>query len=617
MRPQFKNINVSNVREVRDRTSAFTFDNAENGSIVFLSDDKRRRAGKLDYAQFVQKVGGAKELVSVSGATGKAKGGILWINPDETSTNRSRIIYAYNSIVYLYDITNDTNYKLRDIGTIDSETISYLSGIQMKSSAYFTIGDSTLSTTLYKYTGTTSGVISAFADYSVTVAGTVKVTDTAHGMQTGNTVTIAGTTSYNATYSSITKIDANNFYVTATWVADDATGTWTGETLTKETITALNAGKYIGQLDSRLMVSGVGSSSDNVQYSFEDTSGSFTNFTASTAIDEGGNLSGSLNKITALHYYKGFGWVFEKDKVTPHKITNYDEYGVGRLKDIPTIVEDGIIDGAGVSSPKAVTNYNDSMYFISEKKGLFEFNTRTGLKELSKPFRPLMKEFDFSNASIAANENNNELIITCATQGGIASDFQLIWSFDSASLSFSSGKFINQVFWDDVNEKMYGLGSTAPQVLEVFTDFYTNEDENVQLQAETRAYDMEDMYKKKSFVSISCNVGAVNSSQSFTVEIFVDDNTFASATFTRSVSDLLSQVATGSTSWGDEAWGGGSAAGQAELSFFTIFWRGFVPRFEKIFVRVTENGPYKSVIHQPVVRYKNTTEKVNSFNSTF
>jgi len=81
-------------------------------------------------------------------------------------------------------------------------------------------------TLLDPYSHIVQGSITAFADYSGTVAGTVKVTSNAHGLTTGWPVTISGTTSYNATYTSVTVIDANNFYVTATWVANDATGTF-------------------------------------------------------------------------------------------------------------------------------------------------------------------------------------------------------------------------------------------------------------------------------------------------------------------------------------------------------------------------------------------------------
>jgi len=76
---------------------------------------------------------------------------------------------------------------------------------------------------LYKIkTGTFA--ITAYADYSGTVVGTVNVTAAAHGLATGEYVIITGSTNYNGTFQ-ITRIGANNFYITATWVADDGAST--------------------------------------------------------------------------------------------------------------------------------------------------------------------------------------------------------------------------------------------------------------------------------------------------------------------------------------------------------------------------------------------------------
>jgi hypothetical protein len=70
--------------------------------------------------------------------------------------------------------------------------------------------------------------ITVFADYSGTATGTVLVTSVAHGLLSGDQTVITGTTNYDAQYK-ITKISADTFYITATFVADDATGTsqWT------------------------------------------------------------------------------------------------------------------------------------------------------------------------------------------------------------------------------------------------------------------------------------------------------------------------------------------------------------------------------------------------------
>ena len=70
-----------------------------------------------------------------------------------------------------------------------------------------------------------TGAITAYADYSGTVAGTVLVTDVAHTLTTGDIISIRGTTNYNGIFS-ITAVDNDNFYITDTWVADDGASDW-------------------------------------------------------------------------------------------------------------------------------------------------------------------------------------------------------------------------------------------------------------------------------------------------------------------------------------------------------------------------------------------------------
>ena len=74
----------------------------------------------------------------------------------------------------------------------------------------------------------TSKAITAFSDYSGTVAGAVKATSVAHGLTGTTTKMISGTVSYNGS-KSVTVIDADNFYFTATWVSTQ-TGWWAIDT---------------------------------------------------------------------------------------------------------------------------------------------------------------------------------------------------------------------------------------------------------------------------------------------------------------------------------------------------------------------------------------------------
>ena len=68
--------------------------------------------------------------------------------------------------------------------------------------------------------------IASYADYGATVDGAVLINATGHGLTTGMYASITGTTNYNADYYA-TVVDANNFHVSATWVADDGASTGT------------------------------------------------------------------------------------------------------------------------------------------------------------------------------------------------------------------------------------------------------------------------------------------------------------------------------------------------------------------------------------------------------
>ena len=72
-----------------------------------------------------------------------------------------------------------------------------------------------------------TAAITAFANAG---GGQVTVTSNAHGLSNGNVVIITGTTNYNGTFA-IANIAANTFEITATWVSNDATGTWSHNTI--------------------------------------------------------------------------------------------------------------------------------------------------------------------------------------------------------------------------------------------------------------------------------------------------------------------------------------------------------------------------------------------------
>ena len=604
------------VQSAKDKKVSYAFDRIVNGYVSLLEDTKRVRQGKIKLPEYCVKSKGYTIKNTVTGGSGGGRGGIMYVDPVPTGTDRERIIYAVNNQIRLYSVTNGTDVLLRDVNTTDSKTLAFLSGVQMKKYGYFCIGDSTDSANLYKYSGTSSGAFSAFADHSGTVAGTVKATDVAHGMVTGNTVTIAGTTNYNGTFV-ITKVDADNFYFTDTWVANDATGTWTGETITTQSETGLNASRLLYKMDDRLQAVGMGDNSATVQYSYLKSDGAFTVFTSSSSTEGGGTLSGSLDSVTALSYLNGLGIVFERGKITAHTIGSVDIDGSGRVKEIKTIKEDATITGIGTPSARGMIEANDMVFFVTNGKGIYRYDPAGRsiggrLVELTSAFRPNLDTFDFSDSSVAYNDKLNQLYVTCSSSAGIGANTILIYGFDSESWSVDENKRVNQLFYAPISRKIYGTSSSGAEIHELYETSYQNNGTDIEMSCETRMYDMSDDVKQKAFISLSVVIGAENDSQNFTFEIFTDDNTTASSTETKSVTQLLQLAGKDSGVWGGEVVGGGVPTG-GSLGFVTYFFDGFVQDFARISLKVTERGVFRAAVGVPTIRDINTDDKVSSF----
>lgn len=89
----------------------------------------------------------------------------------------------------------------------------------------------------------TSKAISKVENYTTTVAGTIKMTSTGHGLTTGTMIVIQNTTSYNGYYS-VTVIDANSFYITKTFVSDQTGTVIYNTTITDNQLT--NTPNFVG-----------------------------------------------------------------------------------------------------------------------------------------------------------------------------------------------------------------------------------------------------------------------------------------------------------------------------------------------------------------------------------
>lgn len=571
--------------------------------------------GRRKYPEYVIKGEGYTVVQTVTGETTPGRGGFMYKHPNPTTTNRSRLFSAFGDKIFMFDITNNTLVMVRDVATLDSATISFMSGVQAKTSLYMAVGDSTLTSSLFKYDDTSTGSITAFADAG---GGEVTVTSATHGMETGNTVVITGTTSYNGTFV-ITKVDANDYKITTAFVADDATGTWTGDTVTKETMTALVAARLLGKLDDRIMSAGTGDSNDKVQYSKLKTDGNFTDFTSSTATDGGGVLSGSLGAVTALGELKGFALVSESNQITVHTIGTQDVSGTGRIKDTVTINEEVTLSGIGTDSPKGLAVINDNAYIVTRRKGIYKYDplgrsTAQRLTDLTAKFRPLFAEFDLSSSSVIEDQKNNRLLVTASSEEDIGADTIFTNTFDTKSWAFDDGKSVNQVFWDSVNQKTFGLSSIVSEIHELYDGQFQNDTDDISMSAETRLFSADDRHRNKRYISTSILLGASDENQEFLIEYFVDDDDEPAFSETVAVADFINITGTAEQGSGESIWAGGVPGASGQLGYLHYFHNGFIPDFDRISVRVTETSPFKSALHQPKIKYSLKDDELDSFN---
>lgn len=120
------------------------------------------------------------------------------------------------------DSTSPRGTRYGEIGIADNATAQVVSTTDAWHLLY-TVGACHSDYNLrFTYLDGDEGNITAFADAG---GGKVQVTSAAHGLADGQWVSIVGTTNYNVLVE-VSNAAANTFEVTATWVANDATGRW-------------------------------------------------------------------------------------------------------------------------------------------------------------------------------------------------------------------------------------------------------------------------------------------------------------------------------------------------------------------------------------------------------
>jgi len=144
--------------------------------------------------------------------------------PDETKLTIA--IEPSKAYVRGYEIetlgtTNVAFDKARDIERVTDKVIEITHNNYMEVTSMSGVPDITTYGKISVLSNSSS--LSNIVNYNSTVAGTIKATSSSPGLVTGDAISILDTTSYNGQYT-ITKIDANNFYFTDTYVTNETAG---------------------------------------------------------------------------------------------------------------------------------------------------------------------------------------------------------------------------------------------------------------------------------------------------------------------------------------------------------------------------------------------------------
>ena len=308
--------------------------------------------------------------------------------------------------------------------------------------------------------------------------------------------------------------------------------------LTIQAIAGMPPMRLLSVHDDRLVGAGTGDDNTNVYFSEFDATGAHgvsSQWVTGTNFDAAGAFAGNVGHVTALEYAGGYTYIFEKDRVTLHKIVPSNMLDViGRpMWDRNTLVSS--LEEVGTYSAKGVTKANDSVYFVSDK-GVYRHSVTGGLEDLTDTWKKCYEGsgFDFRTSSISYDKKRRLIYVTASQKkDGTPNDIVLMYSLDTDSWSDRCNIMVNQLLWDDHDEINWGFSSKPGDsyLYQVFDGQYRDDNLNktaqngapICLQAHTQYSDMGNRDNMKEHLSTSIQVLHSNISGSFDMEIWRDD----------------------------------------------------------------------------------------------
>ena len=586
---------------ISDREAVESFSDVQGGFIDTFNDTAQKYKGKQFLPIYVQKLEGYTVINEISGETKPTKGAAMWTDPETSASNRFHKLWAVDNKIYL--TTDDGTVELKDV-TDDGFTITRMVGVMAKNNLYIILGDTKMDAQVYKYIGANTAAV-AFTDNG---GGEILATSVSHGLITGMTVTNADTTDYNGAFV-ITVLGVDTFKFTDTYVGDES-GFWSvSKQIAIQPMTAMRAASNIMYWGQRLCVTGVGSDKSLPIYSVLNISGNFTDFTVSTDATGGGDFYGDLAGINCMFNHDGYGILLSAGSLTVHSFKPPLVLSTSTLKNPDTLNESLTVSNLGTQSPFGAISARGAVFVCDPSSGVFEVtisNTIAGfsrkVKELTKSWKSQFLKFDTSDAAVDYDSVRDLLLVSgVSTSSGGASDIVLVYSFRTGRWSSDPGKRARQIIASKEEKKLYGFGSTSPEIQNFFDGTHNDDGREKKLVAWTRMYDGGRRSLLKEHESTTQIFGLNPGTENILFE-FIDGQGNA---LTNTTIDVTDEAAITKTSvpgeWGDYQPGAGSFDIEENFSFKQYYNDDAIDDFQRISVRLTEESIYPCLFFVPEI----------------
>ena len=520
--PKLPPVTPPNIISDSDTTGSFA--DVRNGIIEAVYDAPQKYKGKYLLPMYASKTEGytVLDVIKDNGEAIKSgvRGGVMWVNHDETADNRFHLLFAIKNKIYLKDGSDVV--ELYDVEDKDGYTIKKLIGAQAKNNVYLCIGDKNMDAELYKYIGYVSkkGTTSDGGGGTVTNILTVQ-----HGLITGMTVVV------DSTGYEVTVVDDDNFKITKAYSSSE-TVSWTAtKQFVKATMAGMRAASRIIFWNNRLAVTGCAENKSAAQFSETNIFGNFKVFTVGMETTDGGDFYGNLGGVNCMKEHDGYACLLEAQKITFHKEKDAIVSGGAYVRNPDTLEDKLTVSGTGTTSPFGAVSARGKLFYLDGVSGVFALDVRrtiagysNGNENLMETWKKEFKNYDASDGFIEYDNERDLLLVGVASIAGGIIDTVLIYSFSSRRWSVMDGKRANQLIVSSEESKIYGFGSLEPEVHHFFDGSFNDAGKDQEFSAWTQYFDGGRRTMYKEFDSYNVIMGISGGTEFVKIETINDAN---------------------------------------------------------------------------------------------